>query len=297
MIHQFDTEVANIVGILPAILFYNIQHWIQKNEANQKHFHDGRYWTYNSIKAFQMQFSYVSVKQIENALKKLKEADLIMTGNYNTYTRDRTLWYALTDKAFSISPNGEMHFPEKGIPFPHLGEPLPDNKPDNKQQIIKDNIVSSDEATVEPKKIDYKQIAKDFNSTCSCLPNIKTITDKRKRKIKSLLFALEESELYTEMNDSEKLQKIFQLVKESDFLSGRNGKWTGCSFDWIIETSNAIKIIEGNYSKNSKQSGVGSNQTSKNNFNNFPQREYSQDDYADLENKLMNTDYFAIPDS
>jgi len=297
MIHQFDTEIAKEVGILSAVIFSNIQHWIEKNATNERHYHDGRYWTYNSMKAFQEQFPYVSHRQIETALIKLKDADLIMTGNYNAMQRDRTLWYALTDKAISISQNCEMHFTKMCNPFHKNVKPLPDNKPDNKQQIYKDNRVDSEKSTLESNKINYKEILEDFNHICVSLPRIKTMTDKRKRKVKSLLFALEESEIWLELSSREKMQKIFQLVKESDFLTGRSGKWTGCSFDWIIETSNAIKIIEGNYSKNNKQSGVGSNPTSKNNFNNFPQREYSQDDYADLENKLMNTDYFAIPDS
>lgn len=294
MIHQFDTEIAAEVGLLPAVLFYNIQHWIQKNEANQKHFHDGRYWTYNSIKAFQLQFSYVSAKQIEKALNKLKDAELIMTGNFNSFTRDRTLWYALTDKAISISPNEEMHFPKKGNPFPQKGEPLPDNKPYIKQQ-IKDNIESSGEDTIESKKIDYKQIADAFNEICTCLPKIKTITDKRKRKIKTLLFALEESELMNDVDYIDKMRMLFRLVKESDFLSGRNGKWSGCSFDWIIETSNAVKIIEGNYSN--KGTTSPSTASKQNKFNAFPQRDYTNSDYENLEQKLMNFDYFAVPDS
>jgi hypothetical protein len=36
-------------------------------------------------------------------------------------------------------------------------------------------------------------------------------------------------------------------VENSDFLSGRSGKWRA-TFDWIIIPSNAVKIIEGNYS-------------------------------------------------
>lgn len=295
MIHQYDTDVAREVGILPAVLFFNIQHWIAKNEANQKHFHEGRYWTYNSIKAFQMQFSYVSVKQIEKALNKLKDADLIMTGNYNAFSRDRTLWYALTDKAISISPKEEMHFPKKGNPFPQKGEPLPDIIPNNKQQILKDNIVSSDEDEHETKSIDYQQIINDFNESCSCLTGIKTMTDKRKRKIKTLLGALEKAKVLSDLTDRDKLVHIFRLVQASDFLSGRSGKWQNCSFDWIIESSNAIKIIEGNYSKSDSKQSVPVQRGNK--FNAFPQRDYSQSEFSNMEQKMMNMDYFAVPDS
>lgn len=284
MIHQFDTDIAIEVGILPAVLFANIQHWITKNEANQKHFHDERYWTYNSMKAFQKQFPYVSCRQIDTALKKLIDADLIVTGNYNAMQRDRTLWYALTDKAISILQNGEMHFTKNVNPFHQNVKPLPDNKPNNKQQILIDNM-SSDDDRLEKKqleKIDYKQIAKDFNQICKGLPQLQALSDKRKRKIKSLIFALEESELIKNMTYIEVLQSLFQLVQDSDFLTGRSGKWR-TSFDWIIEYSNAIKVLEGNYSNKETKA-----QLQKNQFNAFPQREYSQMDYASMEKQLLN---------
>ena len=45
---------------------------------------------------------------------------------------------------------------------------------------------------------------------------------------------------------------IFERVEKSDFLSGRNGKWSNCGFDWIFNPSNFVKIIEGNYDNNEK---------------------------------------------
>jgi hypothetical protein len=35
-------------------------------------------------------------------------------------------------------------------------------------------------------------------------------------------------------------------VQDSDFLTGRTGKFTA-SFDWIIKPANRQKILEGNY--------------------------------------------------
>jgi hypothetical protein len=40
---------------------YWLQHlyfWIQKNAANQKHLHDGYYWTYNSAQVFTVIFPF-----------------------------------------------------------------------------------------------------------------------------------------------------------------------------------------------------------------------------------------------
>ena len=49
MQHTFDIDIAAKYGVEEAILLNYFDFWIQKNEANDRHFHDGLYWTYNSI--------------------------------------------------------------------------------------------------------------------------------------------------------------------------------------------------------------------------------------------------------
>ena len=95
MVHSFDVEIAVEHGINAAILYANIAFWVAKNEANERHYHDGRYWTYSSLDAFAKLFPYLTVRQIRTALAKLIDAGLIVTGNYNEQPIDRTLWYAL----------------------------------------------------------------------------------------------------------------------------------------------------------------------------------------------------------
>ena len=43
------------------------------------------------------------------------------------------------------------------------------------------------------------------------------------------------------------LEELFKIVDDSDFLSGRNGKWTGCNLEWVLKPANITKIMEGNY--------------------------------------------------
>lgn len=102
MIHTFDTEIAEQYGLLEAILINNIYYWIEKNRANEVNFYDGTYWTYNSTRAFHELFPYVSERQIKQALKHLREEGLLLTGNYNKSSYDRTLWYALSEYGLSI---------------------------------------------------------------------------------------------------------------------------------------------------------------------------------------------------
>ena len=129
MIHVFDTDVAEKYGVNAAIILQNIGYWIKQNEANETNFYDGRYWTFNSKRAYGELFPYMSKRQIETAFQKLIEDGVIVTGNYNKLAYDRTLWYALTQKGKSILHFGEMEKPKTANGTPQNGEPIPDINP------------------------------------------------------------------------------------------------------------------------------------------------------------------------
>lgn len=112
MKHMFDIEIAQQYGINAAVILDNMYFWVEKNRANEMNYYDGRYWTYNSVKAFSRLFPYLSPRAINTALKKLIDDGLIVTGNYNTSSYDRTLWYAITEKGFSIMQKCKMEEPK-----------------------------------------------------------------------------------------------------------------------------------------------------------------------------------------
>ena len=98
MTHSFEVEIAKEYGIQEAIIIQNLQFWILKNIANKKNLIDGRTWTYCSAKAFEELFPYMSTQSLRTTLKHLKERGVIITGNFNDNTHDRTLWYAFKDE-------------------------------------------------------------------------------------------------------------------------------------------------------------------------------------------------------
>ena len=108
MHHSFNVELAKEYGILEAVLLNHLWFWIKKNKANNTNYFDGSYWTFNSTKAFSELFPYASERQIKYALKHLREEEIIKVGNYNKDTRDRTLWYAFTEKGKAIVQNSPM---------------------------------------------------------------------------------------------------------------------------------------------------------------------------------------------
>lgn len=126
MQHSFDIDIAKEYGILEAILLNNLWFWIEKNKANGNNYYDGNYWTFNSTRAFNELFPYASQRRIQNALKHLKDEEIIITGNYNKSTYDRTLWYAFTKKGKCIMQKCKMEDAEMENGSVENGQPIPD---------------------------------------------------------------------------------------------------------------------------------------------------------------------------
>ena len=139
--HHFPPEMAKKYGVDVAIFCRNIYHWMYKNRANGRHFHDGHWWTYNSQTAFEEIFPYWSRRQVQRIIAKCRDEQLLIIGDYNDDGRDRTTWYSLTETALPFftsdiggwicnAPNGAMHCTESCHGLHETVQPLPDNKPD-----------------------------------------------------------------------------------------------------------------------------------------------------------------------
>ncbi|GMQ64366.1 helix-turn-helix domain-containing protein [Vallitalea maricola] len=98
----------------------------------------------------------------------------------------------------------------------------------------------------EKKKNIYQEIVDKYNETCTSLPKVLKITDKRKKAIKRFY----ESKVVNK--DIERFYRIFEMAEQSDFISGRDGIWCSCNFDWLIKSDNPIKILEGTYANRAK---------------------------------------------
>ena len=126
--HSFDPEIAKQVGINAAVIYQNILWWAERNAANNKHNHEGLWWTYNSVSAFAELFPYLTSKQIRTSLDRLEKQRLILSGSFNKSAYDRTKWYAPT------CPIGEHDLPIGANEIDLKGEPIPDvntvDKPD-----------------------------------------------------------------------------------------------------------------------------------------------------------------------
>lgn len=146
--YTFMTEDAVKYGVDMAILLHTIRYWIKKNEANNQNYHEGRYWTYNSKKAWATFFPFWTEKQVRRLLDKAVAEGILVTANYNENTYDRTLWYSFAEMGKCISPqraNGKA--PEGLMEKPTEGQCLTYNNTNN-------NTIEIGEAQKQPLPID-----------------------------------------------------------------------------------------------------------------------------------------------
>ena len=118
-----------------------------------------------------------------------------------------------------------------------------------------------------------------YNDLCPSLPSARTLSDKRKRDIKTRL------KKYT-LDD---FQKVFEKAEKSSFLRGDNERGFRASLDWLINEGNMAKVLDGNYDDrpNKQRSAPARAPAAANTrFNNFEQRNY---DYSELERQLLSS--------
>ncbi len=96
----------------------------------------------------------------------------------------------------------------------------------------------ADDGATGQSNFDYQSFLNEYHKVCVSLPRVQTLNVTRKRNIRHLVKFLQNNQL--------DLNMFLGTVESSDFLTGRNNKWSA-NFDWIIKQSNYIKIIEGNY--------------------------------------------------
>jgi len=85
--------------------------------------------------------------------------------------------------------------------------------------------------------VDYKDIISEWNSFTWKLSKLKALNTERKKHLK----------IRIKEHGREELSNAFKKVKDSEFLQGENDSNWKANFDWVINSSNFVKIIEGNY--------------------------------------------------
>lgn len=209
--HSFDVHVATEYRSVDlAILVWNFQYWISLNKRLKRNQHEGRTWTYQTVRELRAIFPYWSIQQIDRLIKKAVDHKILIKGNFNKSKFDRTMWYAFqNEEKFMISRNSEMEIPEPGNPNTDTEEPIPDTipntKPDREVRLVLPHNLTS--FFYDQLKIINPEISK---------PNLKAWA--------------KEFELIMRVDgrSEENIRKVINfLVKDKDRSAAKNGfKWS-----------------------------------------------------------------------
>ena len=89
---------------------------------------------------------------------------------------------------------------------------------------------------IKEERIDCQQIVDLYHSICKSFSAVRSLSEARKKALKARL------KKYT-IDD---FRTVFEKAEASSFLKGVDGGWKA-SFDWLINESNMLKVMEDNY--------------------------------------------------
>lgn len=118
--------------------------------------------------------------------------------------------------------------------------------PDSKKEPLSPSSDGGEISSAKAQAIPYQEILSAYHAHLPMLPAVRMLSESRKKKIKARWHEL------TERQTVSYWETFFDYVSKSDFLTGRNGVWSACCFDWLIESANHLKVAEGNYENRSQ---------------------------------------------
>lgn len=101
-------DVAEKYGADAAVFLHNIVYWTLKNRAEDKHYHEGRYWMQASLKGLAALYPLWSASQIKRIIARLREDGALLVGDFNEDRMVRTNWYAPGDEILALYEAGPM---------------------------------------------------------------------------------------------------------------------------------------------------------------------------------------------
>lgn len=161
MHHTFDVELAKEYGIEEAILIHHFQHWISHNQKLGRNFIDGRTWTYQTIEEITAHFSYLTPKKVRYAIDTLISKEIIIKGNFNKSSMDKTLWYAFKNQEMFTKDKIGKSSAKIGNSIAENGKAIPHTIPHTKDVLSKDKTIAPDGAKPRPKLGDLISFDKD----------------------------------------------------------------------------------------------------------------------------------------
>ncbi|MCI9348570.1 MAG: hypothetical protein HFF83_04990 [Oscillibacter sp.] len=99
-------DLAAKYGTDAAIFLHNIVYWTLKNQSEERHFHEGRYWMQASLNGLAALYPLWSAPQIKRMIAKLRDAGVLLVGDFNEDRMVRTNWYSPSDEILALYDDG-----------------------------------------------------------------------------------------------------------------------------------------------------------------------------------------------
>ncbi len=160
--------------------------------------------------------------------------------NYIRSDRFKDTSYQEEKSQLEVAKNGEYAICQPlGIPDVNRnGYQMDTQDRLGKDRLGKDRLILSADEPQEKRDDSQaiQSVVDSYHEICVSLPRVRVVTDKRKSAIKARL----------KKYSVEQIREAFEKAEQSDFLTGKVKEFTA-SFDWILNETNLVKIIEGNY--------------------------------------------------
>ena len=274
---QVIPSLAKAIGLNEAIFLQQLHYFlrISKNRA------DGRSWVYNTIKDWQAEFSFWSLKTVQRTIESLEEIGLILsTDKLNKMKMDKTKWYSIdyeklyeisgenTNLPFSqndqmectktenaFSQNDQMTFSQNDQsnnqrdPKTSNNNPLPLNGESANAEGETSPLGENKKISKAP-SINYSEIAQAYNDCVSSaganLPLVaapSNLSDKRKRAVKKL-----SAVMLKRFGDGsvDAFRDYFSdfITTANPFYFGENNRNWRADFEYLLRVETLDKTLE-----------------------------------------------------
>lgn len=162
--HSFDIELAKeLRSVDMAVLVHHFAYWIDYNQRLKRNKHEGKYWTYQTLEEIAAHFPYWSRDQVKRLIVNLVNKNILVKGNFNKTSFDRTVWYSFSDEfAKSIWRNRQMDIPETPDGYGQTATPIPHTKTDTKTDKKKEYSSDSQSSPEHPADFSFSSSSGSF---------------------------------------------------------------------------------------------------------------------------------------
>ena len=110
-------SLAKAIGLNEAIVLQQVHYWLQINAKKQSgsHYHEGRYWTYNTAAEWAETFPFWGESTVRRIFASLEKSGIFLKGFFNEKSSDRTKWTSIDYDCLDRILSGNLPHKSKSL--------------------------------------------------------------------------------------------------------------------------------------------------------------------------------------